>query len=302
MGYLHGNPQGYTFIYLTFYKKESYFLNDLEKKTVKSIHIHLISDSVGETLKSVVKAALAQFEYLEANINEVFMVRSDVQINNVIESIKENFGIVFYTLVDVSLREKLEDTCKKLNIPYISILDPVLNTISQYTGHKISHLPGGQYVLDYSYFQRIEALNYALLHDDGQITSNIYNADIILVGVSRTSKTPTCIYLANRGYKAANIPLVLNLPVPEILLKINKPLIVGLTNSVDRLIEVRSNRILYINKRKNNYCNIDYVENELKDSISFFRKMSWPIINVSSRSVEETAAAIINLYNKKKKK
>lgn len=267
----------------------------------KKIDVHLISDSTGETLTSVVNAALAQFEKLETDPNHWFMIRSPAQLDDAITSIEERPGMVFYTLVNVALRAKLEDACSELGIPFVSILDPVLNAVSHFTGQEITHQPGRQHALNAAYFQRIEAIDYALIHDDGQMNEDLYRADVVLVGVSRTSKTPTCIYLANRGYKAANVPLVPSLPIPEPLRKLKSPLIVGLTNSAERLVQVRRNRIKHLHgDSADPYADREAVRQELKEATRLFNQMGWPVIDVSRRSVEETAAAIINLLSQRK--
>lgn len=264
------------------------------------VHIHLVSDATGETLSSVATAALAQFETVKTQTHHWFMVRSQTQLEDIIDSIKEKPGLVFYTLVNTALRSKLEDACADLGLPFVSILDPVLNTLSHYTGEEISQLPGRQHVLDAAYFRRIEAIDFALMHDDGQMADDLYHADVILVGVSRTSKTPTCIYLANRGYKAANIPLVPNLPVPDVLHKLKTPLIVGLINSADRLVQIRRNRIRHLHGDTTDpYADMDAIQAELKEARRLFNQMGWPIIDMSRRSVEETAAAILNLLSQR---
>ena len=267
---------------------------------MKFINVHLVSDATGETLSSLIKAAFVQFESLNVNFNCWFMIRNQTQLNNAITKIGEQPGLVFYTLVNVALRAKLEDACNQLEFPVVSVLDPVFNVISHYTGQEISHQPGRQYVLDSAYFTRIEAINYAMIHDDGQVTKDLYNADIILFGVSRTSKTPTSIYLANRGYKTANVPFVMSVPIADIFTALKKPLIIGLTTSAAHLVQLRKNRI------KNSYQNalryyidINNVNEELKAANRLFKQMNWPIIDVSRKSVEETAATIINYLNKR---
>lgn len=267
----------------------------------KIMDVHLISDSTGETLTSVVNAALSQFDDLDVQTDHWFMIRSQSQLDDVLTAIQAKPGMVFYTMVNVGLRAKLEDTCSELGIPFVSILDPVLNAVSHYTGHEITHQPGRQHALNAAYFQRIEAIDYALMHDDGQMSDDLYRADVILVGVSRTSKTPTCIYLANRGYKAANIPLVPSLPVPDILTKLKSPLIVGLTNSPERLVQVRRNRLKHLHGDFTDpYADVDSVRDELKQALRLFNRMGWPTIDVSRRSVEETAAAILSLLSQRR--
>ena len=203
-----------------------------------------------------------------------------------------------FTMVNDELRKRLEARCYEMQVPCISVLDPAMQALGSYLGKEISHKPGSQHAMDAEYFGRIDALNYTMSHDDGQSAGDLDDADIILLGVSRTSKTPTCIYLANRGIKAANIPIVPGAPLPPDLETTSHPLIVGLTTSPDRLIQIRKNRLLSLHEK----TDTDYVSPEaVSDEVAYARRLyarnGWPVIDVTRRSIEETAAAVLNLYS-----
>ncbi len=263
-------------------------------------HLHLISDATGETLNAVARASAAQFDGGLAIEHSYALVRTARHLDRVLGQVEDAPGIVFYTLVNDSLREMLERRCQELQVPCISVLDPAIQIIGGYLGSEISHRPGSQHNLDAEYFQRIEALQYTLAHDDGQSPHDLNAADIILLGVSRTSKTPTCIYLANRGYKTANIPIVPNLPLPPDLQQLAKPLIVGLTTNPKRLVDVRRNRLLSMNQKEDtDYIDIERVEEEVLYAKRLYARNQWPFIDVTRRSIEETAAAVLNLLASK---
>ncbi len=267
-------------------------------KLATYFHLHLVSDATGETLNSVTKAAIAQFDDGIAIEHTYALVRTTRHLDRVLSQIEDMPGIVIYTLVNYDLRDMLEQRCADLQLPCLSVLDPVIQIIGGYLGSKISHRPGSQHTLTPEYFQRIEALQYTMAHDDGQSLHDLHSADIILLGVSRTSKTPTCIYLANRGLKAANIPVVPNMALPEILPTLTKPLIVGLTTNQDRLVQVRRNRLLSLNENdETTYTNMDLVIEEIRYARRLYAQNNWPVIDVTRRSIEETAAAILNLLS-----
>ena len=205
------------------------------------LHIHLISDSTGETLENIAKAGLAQFDDIETIKHFWPMVRSEGHLNRVLDGIGKQPGLVLYTLVDHHVRWKLESRCCAMGLPSVSALDPVIDALSHLLGMEAKERPGGQHALDSAYFQRVDAIQYTIAHDDGVAPDDWDRADIVLVGESRTSKTPTSIYLANRGYKVANIPLIPESPPTETLYKLNNPIIIGLTTSPDRLVQVRRN-------------------------------------------------------------
>jgi len=263
-------------------------------------HIHMVSDSTGETLMEVMRASVAQFESATPLEHLYALVRSARQLDRVLEEIAAYPGVVMYTIVNPDLRRQLENKCVELNVPAIAVLDPMLATLSSYLGRQVGSRAGAQRSLDAEYYHRIDALNFAMAHDDGQ-GDNFEAADILLLGVSRTSKTPTSIYLAHRGYRAANIPLVQSVPLPEEVYHLKNPLIVGLTASPERIVQIRRNRLLSLNEdRSTDYVDDFSVREEVLHAKRLFAKHGWPSIDVTRRSVEETAAKIINLLNEKR--
>lgn len=265
-------------------------------------HVHLISDSTGETLNALAKAAAARFEAILPIEHIYVLIRSEKQLDRAMAEIEAFPGIVLHTMVDMELRSMLELRCRELDIPSIGVLDPLVVAFSRHLGAAVSKRVGAQHNLDNEYFERIEALNYAIAHDDGAMADKIKQADVVLIGVSRTSKTPTCIYLAHRGIKAANIPLVPGRELPEELSQANDPLIVGLIASPERLIQIRRNRLLTLNNddRPSTYTDQEAVRQEIIAARRLFEKRDWPVIDVTRRSVEETSAAIISLLNEKR--
>lgn len=260
-------------------------------------HLHLVSDATGETLIAVARAAAAQYEGVSAIEHIYPLIRSRAQLERVIEEIDAAPGVVLYTMVEAEFAERLEAACAAAACPCLSVLSPVLNLFQSYLGAAQASRPGAQHVLNSEYFKRIDAMNYTLLHDDGQMADNLEDADVVLVGVSRTSKTPTSIYLANRGIKTANIPLVPGIPLPESLQNAKKPLIVGLVASPERIVQIRQNRLLSLNADEASpYVDRDSVAEEIAQSRRLFARSQWPMIDVTRRSIEETAAAIIDLY------
>lgn len=267
----------------------------------KIVHLYLVSDSTGETVLNVSRAAFAHFENLRIQEYSWSMVRTKGQIDKLSEELKLQPGIVLFTLVNQELKNYLQETCSKLHIFCIPVLDQVVGILSEYLKKEIHDNPGKQHSLDEDYFRRMNAINYTIAHDDGQSFSDLENADIILIGPSRTSKTPTSVYLAYRGYKTANIPFVLGQELPIILDDLKKPLIVGLIINNQRLIEIRKNRLLNIHEMANNtYIDEELVHQELLEARRIYKKKSWEIMDVSRKSVEETAANIIALYRDKK--
>ncbi len=261
------------------------------------VHLHLVSDATGETLIAVARAAAAQYASVRAIEHVYPLVRSQKQLDRVIAEIEAAPGIVLYTLIGAELSERLEIRCKEIGSPCVSVLAPVLGVFRSYLGTESTPRVGGQHVLNTEYFRRIDALNYTLLHDDGQMPEDLDDADVVLVGISRTSKTPTSIYLANRGIKTANIPVVPGIPLPAQLEEVSKPLIVGLVASPERIVQIRQNRLLSLNAGDNT----SYVDRgAVAEEIAFTRKLcarhGWQLIDVTRRSIEETAAAILALY------
>ena len=260
-------------------------------------HVHMISDSTGETLIEVMHASVAQFEKVEPIEHLFALVRSPKQLERALEHVADYPGIVMYTLVNYDLRRQLEDFCARLDIAAIAVLDPIQATLSSYLGAPIRGKAGAQRVLDADYYRRIEAMNYSMAHDDGQ-GDDLASADIILLGISRTSKTPTSIYLGHRGLRTANIPLVPGVPLPEELSMLKKPLIVGLTASPDRIVQIRRNRLLNLREdRPTDYVDEAAVKEEVIFAKRLFNRHEWPSIDVTRRSIEETAAKVINLLN-----
>lgn len=270
---------------------------------MKEFHLHLVSDSTGETVSSVSRAVLAQFEGVDAIEHVWPLIRTKGQIEKVLADIDENPGVVMFTLVNKELRNLLRDECQKRGLPCIPVLGHIIRELSAYLNEEATSRPGIQHEFSEDYFNRVEAINFALAHDDGQGHWELDKADVVLVGVSRTSKSPTCVYLANRGYKAANIPFVLNCPLPDNLQEIKQPLVVGLTISLDRLLQIRKTRLLSLNQEEEtNYIDSDEVRKEIDESRKLFRKNGWPVIDVTRRSVEETAAMIIQYRQKQLEK
>ncbi|WP_201829070.1 pyruvate, phosphate dikinase/phosphoenolpyruvate synthase regulator [Microvirga zambiensis] len=260
-------------------------------------HLHLVSDSTGETLITVARAVVAQYEGVAAIEHVYPLVRSNTQLERVISEIETAPGIVLYTLVEQDLAGRLEEVCRATGSPYLSVLEPVHALLSSYLGTHSTARPGAQHMLNAEYFKRIDAMNFTLLHDDGHLPHDLDEANVILVGVSRTSKTPTAIYLANRGLKTANIPLVPGVPPPAVLETARKALIVGLVATPERIVQIRQNRLLSLNADDDtSYVDRDAVAEELAASRRLFARNGWPVIDVTRRSIEETAAAIIDLY------
>jgi regulator of PEP synthase PpsR (kinase-PPPase family) len=260
-------------------------------------HIHLVSDATGETLIAISRAAAAQYDGVSGIEHFYPMVRARQQIDRITREIEQAPGIVLYTIVDRELAQALEAACRDIGCPCLSVLDPILGLFQSYLGAASTARPGAQHVLNADYFRRIDALNYTMMHDDGQLQEDMESADVVLVGVSRTSKTPTSIYLANRGIKTANVPLVPNLPQPAQLQGLKKPLVVGLVATPERIVQIRQNRLLSLNASDETpYVDRDAVAEEIAMSRKLCARHGWPVIDVTRRSIEETAAAIIDLY------
>lgn len=269
--------------------------------TGQGFHLHLVSDATGETIQSVARACLAQFEGVEPVEHFWNLVRTDRQLDLVIEQIADYRGLVVYTLVDEPLRRRLEDTCRQLGVPSVSVLDPVMETFSRFLSMERQSRPGRQHMLDAAYFGRMAAMDFALAHDDGQAAAELHQADVILIGVSRTSKTPTCLYLANRGIKAANVPYVPGVKLPAQLDELRNPLIVALTKDPDRLVQIRRSRLQELKEGEfTNYVDPEFVREEVKEARRFYARKGWPVINVSRRAIEETAAEILSLIGRRR--
>ena len=264
-------------------------------------HLHLLSDSTGETLESIAKAALAQFDDAEHVVKHFWpMVRSESHLDRILTDVAANPGLVLFTLVNRDTRRKLETRCRALGLPAIAALDAVSDAMSNMFCQEAKARPGRQHVMDAAYFARVAAIQFTIAHDDGINAQNWEEADIVLAGVSRTSKTPTSIYLANRGYKTANIPIVPGSPPPPNLFQLKHPMVIGLVTSAERLIQVRRNRLLSLNQLPDtDYVDEEKVRAEVAHARRMFADNGWPVLDVTRRSIEESAAAIINLFNER---
>ncbi len=270
-----------------------------------SHNIYLISDSTGETLDRIFLALKAQFESFDYQINQFSFTRTETQIKKIIEKAATNKNsIILYTIVNSKLAKFLAEEANKKNIPCFGVLGDLILNFSKLLNQKATHEPSGQHVLNKEYYDRIEAIQFTMNHDDGNSIEDIEKSDIVLLGVSRTSKTPTSIYLANRGYKTSNIPLVNDKSIPEKMKKlVFRSCVVGLTTEADRLFDIRKNRLTSLKESDNTeYANINEIKKELENSKKIFRKNNWPVIDVTRKSVEETAASIIKIYEIKNRK
>ncbi|MBV9509593.1 MAG: kinase/pyrophosphorylase [Caulobacteraceae bacterium] len=259
-------------------------------------HLHLVSDSTGETLNAMARAVCARFDDVLPIEHIYALVRSPRQLERVLNEVAGAPGVVLHTIVDQDLRAGLEQGCRELDMTCVAALDPLVASLARYLGAALSTRVGAQHALDTDYFNRMDALNYAIGHDDGHSVQDLQQADVVLVGVSRTSKTPTSIYLAHRGVRAANVPLVPGAEPPAELFQLKRAVVVGLTIAPDRLIEIRRNRLVNLREsRESTYTEIEAVRSEIVRARRMFEKYGWPVIDVSRRSVEETAAAVINV-------
>jgi regulator of PEP synthase PpsR (kinase-PPPase family) len=276
------------------------------------INLHLVSDATGETLNAIARATTVQFEHADIVYHRWSLIRTRFQLHRVLEGIEAEPGPVLSTLIDRALRAELDTTCRRLNVKVVNVLDPVINVLQESIGQKAEARPGRQYVLNADYFSRIDAMHYVLAHDDGQAQPGLAEADVVLVGVSRSSKTPTCFYLANRGIKAANVPLVPNTPSPPGLEDVKCP-VIGLTLAPEALIDIRRHRLRLIGggetgpmrQDSSGYVDDDAVKAELLWARRFCNSHGWPTIDVTRRSIEETAATVLQLmeswHNRKAK-
>lgn len=264
-------------------------------------HLHLISDSTGETLIAASRAVASQYDNTHAIEHVYPMIQNEIRLNEVINALDEKPGIVLFTISDDKLSNLLAEKCSSMGIPCVSILEPIFQTFQSYLGVPTARKTGAQHELNSEYFNRIDAINFTLMHDDGALPDDLNEADIVLLGISRTSKTPTSIYLANRGLKTTNLPLVPNMDIPKNLLSATKPLIVALIASTERIHQVRQNRVLGFddNMKQINYTDRASIAEELAQTRKLCKRHGWPMIDVSRKSIEETAAAIFNLWQSK---
>jgi [pyruvate, water dikinase]-phosphate phosphotransferase / [pyruvate, water dikinase] kinase len=264
-------------------------------------NLHLVSDSSGETVSGIARACLVQYDKEDVTEHFWWLVRTKGQMSRVIDGIKAAPGLVIFTLLDPTIRGPLEQACRDLGMPCVSALDPVMAALNILFNKEGGHEVGRQHTLDEDYFDRIEAMHFAMAHDDGQTLEGLKEADIVLIGVSRTSKTPTCMYLANRGFRAGNIPLVPRIVLPDDVVASPKPLFVGLTREPKSLTDIRQTRLRLMNNedRGTDYADVDLVKEEVAAARRLFSKHGWPVIDVTRKSIEETAASIIQLYNER---
>lgn len=281
-------------------------MSEKPKEPIREFNLYLVSDATGTTLQGLARAALSQFEGIDPVERFWPMIRSEMQLDRAIADIRRKPGPVLFTFVDKKLRRKLQSVCAELDVPCMPVLDPILRSMSSYLGLPSQGVPGLQHSLDDAYFKRIDAVDFALTYDDGRHLEGLGDADVILVGVSRTSKTPTCIFLARRGVKAANVPLVPNVPFPEQVAELEGPLIIGLTESAKRLENLRRSRLHADDDHKhydtNTYLDLDHIEEEIRNARRLFSKHKWPVIDVTRKSVEETTAEIYALLLRHKRK
>ena len=264
---------------------------------MNSLHLHLLSDSTGETLETIAKAALAQFSGVAVTKHFWPMVRSEAHLDRIMPDIANHPGLVIFTLVNSDMRDALEERCRLLDMPSVAAIDPVTDALSLLLGQQARGRPGHQHKLDAAYFRKVDAIQYTMAHDDGLGADQWEQADLLLAGVSRTSKTPTSMYLANRGFKTANVPIVMGSPLPTSLFGLHHPMIIGLIAGVERLVQIRRNRLLSLNQAPDtDYVDLNTVTAEMAYAKRIFADRGWPVIDVTRRSIEETAAAIIGKY------
>ena len=278
--------------------ENSGFHPQMANTSLSYFHLHLISDATGETLTTIAKAAGVQYRQVRPIEHVHPLVRSQRQLERVLQEVASAPGIVLYTVVNVELTAEIERRCKELKIPCLHVLEPIMKVFESYLGAPQTPIVAGQHVLDADYFRRIDALNFTMAHDDGHLPEDLEQADIIILGISRTSKTPTSIYLAQRGYKVANVPLVPGIDPPEVLTGPHKAFVVGLLASPDRIAEIRRNRVqLLADRDLGDYVDRRQIAEEVAQSRRLFARHGWPVIDVTQRSIEETAATIIRYLN-----
>lgn len=283
------------------------------KKSQKKFHLHLVSDATGTTLLGVARACTSQFEGIDPIQKFWPLIRTKRQLERVLKKIEANPGPVVFTMVDPTLRQMLQNHCEHIGVPSVPVLDPIIHSFSSYLGLDAKGVPGLQHAMDENYYRRVAAVDFAMRFDDGKHLDGLKEADVILVGISRTSKTPTSIFLARRGVKCANIPIVPKVDIPEEKLSLKKPLYIGLTTSPRRLVQIRRNRLnagdaAEISDQKakllesNSYLDEQQIEEEIKTARKLFSRHHWPVIDVTKRSVEETSAEILALLQTHREK
>ena len=261
-------------------------------------HLHLVSDSTGETLTTIAKAASVQYPQIKAIEHVYPLVRTQRQLDRVFQEVESAPGIVLYTVVNADLTVELERKCRELKVPALHVLEPIMKVFESYIGAPQTPVVAGQHILDADYFRRIDALNFTMAHDDGRLPDDLSHADIIILGISRTSKTPTSIYLAQRGFKTTNLPIVPGVPLPGTMTEPHSAFVVGLVASPDRIAEIRRNRVRFLTTGNlDNYVDREQIAQEVTHSRRLCSKNGWAVIDVTRRSIEETAATIIKLLN-----
>ena len=267
-------------------------------------NVYLVSDSTGETLDRIFLSLKSQFANFDYNKKEFAFVRTEQQIDKIIKECNQlESSLILYTIVETKLAKYISIKSEENNVPCFGILGNLILSFSKLLNQKAIHKPSAQHVLDDDYYKRIEAIQFTMAHDDGKKVDDINDADVVLLGVSRTSKTPTSIYLANRGFKTVNVPLVLDQKIPDGLISNNKSCIVGLVADPERLADIRRNRVAIMKDHKiKEYTDLNFIKNEVENSKKLFKKNNWPIIDVTRRSVEETAASILKIIEIKKNK
>ncbi len=264
-------------------------------------HMHLVSDSTGETIAAVAKAATVQYQLVRAIEHMHPLVRTQRQLTRVLDDIAAQPGMVLYTIVNGALAQALEQRCKELKIPCLAVMRPIMQLFESYLGAPQTPTVAGQHVLDADYFRRIDAMNFTMAHDDGRLPEDLDEADIIVLGISRTSKTPTSIYLAQRGYKTTNLPLVPSVRLPEQLIAPHKAFVVCLVANVDRITDVRRNRaVLLADRDLESYVDREVIAAEIAYTRRIAAQHGWPLIDVTRRSIEETATMILKLLHDRK--
>jgi [pyruvate, water dikinase]-phosphate phosphotransferase / [pyruvate, water dikinase] kinase len=265
----------------------------------KTFHLHLVSDASGEISELLARAVVAQLENVKAERHMWNMVREQTQVDEVLAGVTANPGFVFHSVVEPKVRHALENGCRDLGVPHLAILEPFVLALARHLDAKVCYRPAARHVRDADYFKRIEAMRFILRHDDGQSGDDLDDAEIVLVGVSRTSKTPTCIYLANRGIKTANIPIVPGCPLPISLTKVGKPFFVGLTMEPMMLVRIRRERLDMLKQTyPTDYTDIKAVSRELTEARRLFASHGWPVVDVTHKPIEETAATILQIYER----
>lgn len=269
----------------------------------RNFHVHLVSDSTGETVSSVARACLVQYEGIFVQEHVWSLVRTVGQMEKVMQAVERDRGPVLYTLVDPELRDCVRDHCRRMQLPCVGVLDQVMSVLAVHFHSKSEQWPGRQHQLDDGYFDRIDAMHYTLAHDDGQSTHDLEEADVILVGPSRTSKTPTCVYLANRGVRAANVPLVPLVQPPAELEGAKRPLVIGLITDPERLVQIRMNRLRLLQQdTESEYTDMEGVQREIQEARRLYARHKWATIDVTRRSIEETSAAIMQMLAVRREK